>query len=64
MDYVYINDLFDKYPGKTVLEINDILLNDGVDNKRIKIIEKCKVCGCPVVVTPGVYRKQKNICMR
>lgn len=60
MDYIYINDLFDKYPGKTVLEINDILLNDGVDNKRIKIIEKCKVCGCPVIVTPGTYRKQKT----
>ena len=60
MSYIYINDLIDKYPNKTILEINDILLQQGISNKTIKIKVSCKVCGCELITTPGLYRKQKN----
>lgn len=60
MEYIYINDLLDQHPGKTILEINEILLDNGTDNKVIKIRERCRVCGCTVVTTPGTYRKQKT----
>ena len=57
---IYINDLRDIYPGKSVLEINDVLLQLGKDSKKIKIRESCSVCGEEVVTTPGTYRKQKS----
>lgn len=60
MNYIYLNDLLDKYPGKTMLDINDILLKQGVNNKQIKIKVKCRACGCEVIVSPGMYRKQKS----
>lgn len=60
MDVIYINDLLGEYPNKTILEINNMLLKNGVDNKRIKIKVPCKVCGKEVVTTPGTYKKQKT----
>jgi very-short-patch-repair endonuclease len=60
MNYIYLNDLLDNYPGKTFLEINDILRSQGIDNKMIKIKVPCKICGCEVITTPGSYRKQKS----
>ena len=60
MGYIYLNDLLDDYPDKTFLEINDILLRQGIDNKMIKIRVNCRVCGCEVITTPGSYRKQKT----
>ena len=60
MDIIYLNDLLDEYPNKTILEINDILINNGIDNKMIKIKVNCRECGCDVITTPGTYRKQKT----
>ena len=60
MNNIYINDLLNRYPGKTILEINDILLANGVNNKHIKIKVPCRVCGKEVITTPGTYKKQKS----
>lgn len=60
MEDIFINDLMDKYPEKTILEINDILLNNHIDNKHIKIKVNCCECGKEIITTPGTYRKQKN----
>ena len=60
MDNIYINDLLNQYPGKTILEINDILLKNGINNKYIKIKVPCRVCGKEVITTPGTYKKQKS----
>ena len=60
MSIIYLNDLQDEYPNKSILEINDILISNGIDNKMIKIKENCRVCGCEVITTPGTYRKQKT----
>jgi hypothetical protein len=60
MKTIYINDLMNKYPNKTILEINDILLKNGVDNKRIKVKVPCRDCGAEVVVSAGLYKKQKS----
>jgi hypothetical protein len=60
MSIIYLNDLRDEYPNKSILEINDVLISNGIDNKMIKIKEKCRVCGCEVITTPGTYRKQKT----
>ena len=60
MDVIYINDLLDEYPDKTILEINDLLLKSGIDNKRIKIKVPCRECGDEVVVSVGLYKKQKS----
>ena len=53
---IYINDLRDTYPGKSVFEINEALLQLGKGSKKIKIRESCSVCGVEVVTTPGTYR--------
>lgn len=60
MDVIYINDLMSVYPNKSILEINDLLLSQGVDNKRIKIKVYCKECGKEIITTPGTYKKQKS----
>ena len=60
MNVIYLNDLLEDYPNKSLLEINSLLINKGIDNKMIKIKTECKVCGCEVITTPGVYRKQKT----
>lgn len=60
MGIIYLNDLQEKYLNKSLLEINDILIGDGIDNKMIKIKVECRVCGCEVITTPGTYRKQKT----
>lgn len=60
MNIIYLNDLLEDYPNKSILEINDILINNGIDNKMIKIKTECRVCGCDVITTPGTYRKQKT----
>ena len=60
MDVIYINDLMSVYPNKSILEINDLLLSQGIDNKRIKIKVYCKECGKEIITTPGIYKKQKN----
>lgn len=60
MNNIYLNDLLAYYPGKTMLEINDILLANGTNNKHIKIKVPCRVCGREVIVAPGVYKKQKS----
>lgn len=60
MKAIYINDLMCEYPNKTILEINDLLLKNGVDNKRIKVRVPCRDCGEDVVVSVGLYKRQKS----
>lgn len=62
MDFIYVNDLQDKYPNKTILEISDMLKQQGVDQRCIKIRVNCKVCSCEIITTPGTYKKQKTFC--
>lgn len=62
MEFIYVNDLQNKYPNKTLLEISDILKEQGIDQRRIKIRVNCKVCGCEVITTTGSYKKQKTFC--